>query len=86
MLLNDPPAGYALVLDDAEVAMPLAVLLANLLPQKHGGAALFTDRPPGKQPWSTAVFARSLASHTSNINCFRDRENHRRGRESANFG
>ena len=48
MLLNDPPAGDALVFDDAEVAMPLAVLLANLLPQKHGGAALFTDRPPGK--------------------------------------
>jgi hypothetical protein len=45
VVLNDPPASNALVLDDAEVAMPLAVLLANLVPQKHAGAALFTDRP-----------------------------------------
>ena len=48
VLLNYPPAGDAFALDHAELAMPLAVLLANLLPQKHGGAALFTDRPTGK--------------------------------------
>ena len=47
-LLNDPPASNTLVLDNAIVAMPLAVLLANPVTQKHGGAALFTNRPPAK--------------------------------------
>jgi hypothetical protein len=45
MLLNDAPAGDALVLDNAEVA---DAALPSFLPQKHDGAALFTDRPPGK--------------------------------------
>jgi hypothetical protein len=37
---------------EAPIAMPLAVLVANLVAQKHGGAALFTDRAPRKYPWS----------------------------------
>jgi hypothetical protein len=48
MLLNDPSASNALVFDDAPVAMPLAVLLANLGAQKHDGAAFFTNPAPGK--------------------------------------
>jgi hypothetical protein len=43
VLLNDATVGDTLVLDDAKVAMPLAVLVANLVAQKHSGAALFTD-------------------------------------------
>ena len=52
MLLHNASARDALVLDHAPVAMPLAVLVANLMAQKHGGAALFTDRAMRKYPWS----------------------------------
>jgi hypothetical protein len=48
MLLNDPPARNALAFDNAPIAMPLAVLLANLLTQKHADPAFFTNRQPGK--------------------------------------
>jgi hypothetical protein len=48
MLLNNAPARYALVLNHAPIAMPLAVLVANLVAQKHGGEELFTDRAPRK--------------------------------------
>ena len=63
MLLNDPPAGDAPVFDDAEVAMPLAVLLANLAAQKHDGAASFTDRAPGKHTWSALQPFSAYPSH-----------------------
>jgi hypothetical protein len=48
MLLDDASACDAFVLDDAPVAMPLAVLDANLVAQEHSGTALFTDRAPRK--------------------------------------
>ena len=37
MSLHHAPAANALVLDNAEVAVLLAVLLANFVAQKHGG-------------------------------------------------
>jgi hypothetical protein len=43
---------YPLVFGNGPVAVMLAVRAANLLMTKHGWAALFTDRPPGKHPWS----------------------------------
>jgi hypothetical protein len=46
MLLNDPTASNALVFDHAPIAVSLAVLLANLVAQKHDSTALFTDRKP----------------------------------------
>jgi hypothetical protein len=44
VFLHHAPVRDALVLDDAPIAMPLAVLVANpVVAQKHGGAALFTN-------------------------------------------
>src|SRR5208337_2892072 len=63
MLLHDASARDALVLDDAPIAMPLAVLLANLVAQKHDGSALFTDPPPGKYPGSALQPFSAAAPH-----------------------
>jgi hypothetical protein len=52
MLLDDTAARDAFVLDNAPIAMLLAVLVANLVAQKHGGEALFTDCDARKYPWS----------------------------------
>src|SRR5271167_1871332 len=52
VLLNDTPTGDTLVLDNAPVAMFLAVLPANLVAQKHAGADLSANRPPWKYPRS----------------------------------
>ena len=74
LLLNDPPAGDALVFDDAEVAMPLAVLLANSSAAKTWWRGIVHRSPARKIALvgTTAIFARSSASRTSNINRLRD--------------
>src|SRR5208337_1067021 len=79
MLLHDTSARNALVLDDAPIAMPLAVLVANLVAQKHGGAPSFTNRGPRKYPWSALqpFFALSpIRTQEKSIACaFRKRQN-----------
>ncbi|MBV8936128.1 MAG: hypothetical protein JO095_10015 [Alphaproteobacteria bacterium] len=48
MALHHPAAGNAPVLDDAEIAMLLAVLPANLLAQKHCAREVAASPWPGK--------------------------------------
>jgi len=90
VLLNQPPAGDAPVFDDAEVAMPPAIVPPNLGAPEHDGSASFTDRPPRKRPWSAPQpFSARSDPTLKQINHLRNRGTSKIAdarAESANFG
>jgi hypothetical protein len=62
--LHHAPAGYTLVLDHAEVAVLLTVLLPNLLAQEHGQPGIAAP-PPRREQGRSAL--RSLSTLSTRL-------------------
>ena len=91
MPLHHAPAGDPRVLDNAPVAVLLAILPANLVQRKNMMAAIVHTLAALKIALvgTTAHFRpilRVAHKHYQSLARSRGRQNRRRGRESANFG